>query len=132
MFALFCFVLALLALRFKSNGRLETENAALRHHVMVVLSENSMFLANEGKVKCGGCVTLQIGSHGMNDIIRRQYEDTLHENDLLRAEIERLRSALTIALDLIRHSYRDASGPNVDKMRRYLNGAREALLQKRK
>ena len=36
MFALFCIILASLALPFKSNGRLEAENAALRHQVMVL------------------------------------------------------------------------------------------------
>ncbi len=36
MFGLFCFVLAVLALAFKSSGRLEAENAALRHQVMVL------------------------------------------------------------------------------------------------
>ena len=36
MLALFCFVLAILGLPFKSNGRLEAENAALRHQVLVL------------------------------------------------------------------------------------------------
>ena len=36
MLALFCIILASLALPFKSNGRLEAENAALRHQVMVL------------------------------------------------------------------------------------------------
>ena len=36
MFALFCIILASLALPFKANGRLEAENAALRHQVMVL------------------------------------------------------------------------------------------------
>ena len=36
MFALFCFVLAVLALSFKSNSRLEAENAVLRHQLIVL------------------------------------------------------------------------------------------------
>jgi len=36
MVALLCFFLALLASPFKSNGRLEAENAALRHQLMVL------------------------------------------------------------------------------------------------
>jgi hypothetical protein len=36
MFALFCFVLAILASPFKSNSRLEAENAALRHQLIVL------------------------------------------------------------------------------------------------
>jgi len=36
MVALLCFFLALLASPFKSNGQLETENAALRHQLMVL------------------------------------------------------------------------------------------------
>ena len=37
MIALLCFVLAILALPFKSKGRLEAENAALRHQLIVLL-----------------------------------------------------------------------------------------------
>jgi len=36
MFALLCFVLAVLATPFKSKGRLEAENAALRHQLIVL------------------------------------------------------------------------------------------------
>src|SRR5437879_12261841 len=36
MVALFCFFLALLASPFKSSSRLEAENAALRHQLMVL------------------------------------------------------------------------------------------------
>src|SRR5688572_31009592 len=36
MFALFCFVLAILVSPFKSNSRLEAENAALRHQLIVL------------------------------------------------------------------------------------------------
>ena len=36
MFALFCFVLAILASPFKSKSRLEAENAALRHQLIVL------------------------------------------------------------------------------------------------
>ena len=36
MFALFCFVLAVLALPFKSKSRLEVENAVLRHQLIVL------------------------------------------------------------------------------------------------
>ena len=36
MFALFCFVLAVLAAPFKSKGRLEAENAVLRHQLIVL------------------------------------------------------------------------------------------------
>jgi hypothetical protein len=36
MFALLCFVLAVLALPFKSRIRLEAENAALRHQLIVL------------------------------------------------------------------------------------------------
>jgi transposase InsO family protein len=36
MFALFCFVLAVLSSPFKSKSRLEAENAALRHHLIVL------------------------------------------------------------------------------------------------
>src|SRR5664280_1953777 len=36
MFGLFCFVLAVLASPFKSKGRLEAENAALRHQLNVL------------------------------------------------------------------------------------------------
>jgi hypothetical protein len=36
MFALLCFVLAVLALPFKSRSRLEAENAALRHQLIVL------------------------------------------------------------------------------------------------
>ena len=36
MWALVCFVLAILTLPFKSKGRLEAENAALRHQVIVL------------------------------------------------------------------------------------------------
>ena len=36
MFALFCFILAVLALPFKSKSRLEAENAALRHQLIVL------------------------------------------------------------------------------------------------
>jgi hypothetical protein len=36
MFALLCFVLAVLASRFKSKSRLEAENVALRHQVIVL------------------------------------------------------------------------------------------------
>src|SRR5262249_14787823 len=36
MIALLCFFLALLASPLKSNGRLEAENAALRHQLMVL------------------------------------------------------------------------------------------------
>jgi hypothetical protein len=37
MFALFCFVLAVWAAPFKSKGRLEAENAVLRHQLIVLL-----------------------------------------------------------------------------------------------
>jgi hypothetical protein len=36
MFALFCFVVAVLASPFKSKSRLEAENAALRHQLIVL------------------------------------------------------------------------------------------------
>ena len=36
MFALFCFVLAVLTSLFKSKSRLEAENAALRHQLIVL------------------------------------------------------------------------------------------------
>src|SRR4029078_5798896 len=36
MFSLFCFLLAILASPFKSKSRLEAENAALRHQLMVL------------------------------------------------------------------------------------------------
>ena len=36
MLALLCIIVASLALPFKANGRLEAENAALRHQVMVL------------------------------------------------------------------------------------------------
>jgi hypothetical protein len=36
MVALICFVLAMLALPFKSKSRLEAENAALRHQLIVL------------------------------------------------------------------------------------------------
>jgi hypothetical protein len=36
MFALFCFVLAVLASPFKSKNRLEAENAVLRHQLIVL------------------------------------------------------------------------------------------------
>ena len=36
MVALFCFVLAILASPFKSKSRLEAENAALRHQLIVL------------------------------------------------------------------------------------------------
>ena len=36
MFALFCFVLAVLASPFKSKSRLEAENAVLRHQLIVL------------------------------------------------------------------------------------------------
>ena len=36
MFGLFCFVLAVLASAFKSKSRLEAENAALRHQLIVL------------------------------------------------------------------------------------------------
>jgi hypothetical protein len=36
MIALLCFLLRLLALPFKSTGRLEAENAALRHQLIVL------------------------------------------------------------------------------------------------
>ena len=36
MLALLCIIVASLALPFKTNGRLEAENAALRHQVMVL------------------------------------------------------------------------------------------------
>ena len=36
MFALLCFLLAVLALPFKSRSRLEAENAALRHQLIVL------------------------------------------------------------------------------------------------
>jgi hypothetical protein len=36
MIALICFVLAVLASPFKSNSRLEAENAALRHQLIVL------------------------------------------------------------------------------------------------
>ena len=36
MFALFCLVLAILISPFKSKGRLEAENAALRHQLTVL------------------------------------------------------------------------------------------------
>jgi len=36
MFALFCFLLAVLASPFKSKSRLEAENAALRHQLIVL------------------------------------------------------------------------------------------------
>jgi hypothetical protein len=36
MFALFCFVLAVLTSPFKSKSRLEAENAALRHQLIVL------------------------------------------------------------------------------------------------
>ena len=36
MFALLCFVLAVLASPFKSKSRLEAENAALRHQLIVL------------------------------------------------------------------------------------------------
>src|ERR1039457_5740555 len=36
MFALFCFILAVLALPFKSKSRLEAENAALRHQLIIL------------------------------------------------------------------------------------------------
>ena len=36
MFSLFCFVLAVLASRFKSKSRLEAENAVLRHQLIVL------------------------------------------------------------------------------------------------
>ena len=40
MFALLCFVLAVLASPFKSKSRLEAENAVLRHQLIVVCTEN--------------------------------------------------------------------------------------------
>jgi hypothetical protein len=43
MFALFCFVLALLTSPFKSKSRLEAENAALRHQLIVFEPLNSQF-----------------------------------------------------------------------------------------
>jgi len=39
MVALMCFVLAVLALTFKSKSRLEAENAALRHQLIVLRRE---------------------------------------------------------------------------------------------
>ena len=36
MFGLFCFVLAVLASPFKSKSRLEAENAALRHQLIIL------------------------------------------------------------------------------------------------
>jgi len=36
MFALLCFVLAVLASSFKSSSRLEAENAALRHQLIIL------------------------------------------------------------------------------------------------
>jgi hypothetical protein len=36
MFSLFCFLLAILASPFKSKSRLEAENAALRHQLVVL------------------------------------------------------------------------------------------------
>jgi hypothetical protein len=36
MFALFCFILAVMASPFKSKSRLEAENAALRHQLIVL------------------------------------------------------------------------------------------------
>ena len=36
MYALLCFILAVLALPFKSKSRLEAENAALRHQLIVL------------------------------------------------------------------------------------------------
>ena len=36
MFALFCFVLAILVSPFKSKNRLEAENAALRHQLIIL------------------------------------------------------------------------------------------------
>ena len=36
MFALFCFLLAVLASPFKSKSRLEAENAALRHQLIIL------------------------------------------------------------------------------------------------
>jgi hypothetical protein len=36
MFALFCFILAALTSLFKSKSRLEAENAALRHQLIVL------------------------------------------------------------------------------------------------
>jgi hypothetical protein len=38
MIALFCLWLALFASPFKSKGRLEAENAALRHQLIILLS----------------------------------------------------------------------------------------------
>jgi hypothetical protein len=38
MFALMCIVIGILASPFKSNGRLEAENAALRYQVMALRS----------------------------------------------------------------------------------------------
>jgi len=39
MYALLCFVMAVLALPFKSKSRLEAENAALRHQLIVLRRE---------------------------------------------------------------------------------------------
>src|SRR5450755_1339417 len=39
MFALFCFILAVLASPFKSKSRLEAENAALRHQLIILRSK---------------------------------------------------------------------------------------------
>jgi hypothetical protein len=61
MFALLCFVLAVLALPFKSKSRLEAENVALRHQLIVLrrkvqgrvrLTNNDRWLFNP-RPKCG-------------------------------------------------------------------------------
>ena len=50
MVALLCFFLALLASPFKSNGQLETENAALRHQLMVLQRKVRGHLTNSDRL----------------------------------------------------------------------------------
>ena len=51
MFALFCFILAVLALPFKSKSRLEAENAALRHQLIILRRkvQGKVRLTNNGR-----------------------------------------------------------------------------------
>ena len=50
MFALLCFVLAVLASPFKSKSRLEAENVALRHQ-LIVLRRKVLARINEHKAR---------------------------------------------------------------------------------
>ena len=62
MFALLCFLLAVLASPFKSKSRLEAENAALRHQLIVLRRKV------QGRVRRAVAMSL---------VLRKEYFDSL-------------------------------------------------------